>query len=278
MAMNAKQGLAQLATLRRVGRTHGNRGSDDFPSKVLHEVPKVFEDGLAVRRLEALADFIGGLPQFSGRVKTIVANRVHSECEIAGFVLRAGGNGYGIVHFTGDRTDPKQEVLAYYTGWGIICWGWGAYQGMSAVAENGMMGPLQDVLTAEPLRRENLGMSFSSAGPADVADALREFVKCRDAKEAWRKVAAWKRAGEDRPAPAAVAAPAPVSVLPTPKAPKVAQVLAGSLTGREKWKGLLASEDYEGMYELAAKQVQSLEEELKVWRRRLAVAEAGRDE
>lgn len=244
--------------------------SHNWPSRILHEVPQAFEEGLATARLKRLADLIETLgvmdqsrPGWAAG-KVGILGSVHGRNEVLGYLLQSGGQGYGAVCFREGQPD------AYYlTGYGLVCWGWGKGQSMASVAANGHQNALQDVLTAEPVRKQQIPDLFlGDVTGRHVADALRQFVVCRDPHRAW-----WKASGlapEAAPAPVLVPTMTPV---PAPE-PKVVALPGTGLTGNERWRAMMADEDVEGLLALCTEQVERLEGELATWRRRLAAAKA----
>ena len=67
----------------------------------------MMEGGIDKRRLEAMADFIEGLPMAPdrGQAPGPVGNakHVHGSIPCLGYVLRPGGEGYGLVVFDADK-------------------------------------------------------------------------------------------------------------------------------------------------------------------------------
>ena len=266
MTMQIREDRQQMLNRRNGDAAHASRG---WPSKVLHEVPQgAFVDGLSVARLERLAEVVEGLevPDTRraawalGPVANITA--LHGSTEVVGYMLTATGDGYGVVSFK-----PGNVPVYYLTGYGLIAWGYGTGQGMSAVAQNGHVNGLQDVLTAEPVRRQHIpDLALGDVTGRHVADALRQFIACRDAHRAW-----WKASGL---APEAEPAPVREAPAPAPEPKKVVALPGAGLTGKEQWKALMQDEDVEGLLALCTEQVARLEGELGTWRRRLAAAQA----
>lgn len=248
---------------RALNRRNGNpdRGSENWPSKVLHDRGPAPKEGLDEARLVRLADFIETLevmdtshPAWADG-PVAVLNGLHGKQECLGYLLAATGHGLGAVCFREGQPD------AYYlTGYGLVCWGWGTVNGMASVAANGFQNALQDVFTAEPVRRHQIpDLTLADVTSAHVADALRKFVECRDPHRAWWHASGLQpEAAEPDPAPA----------------PKVVALPGAGLTGREQWKGLLLAEDYEALVTLCEGQVARLEADLATWRKRLAAAQA----
>lgn len=260
----------QRALNRRSGSA--DRASEDWPSRVLHDRGPVPKEGLDEARLARLADFIETLevmdtsqPQWAlGPVGDITIP--DSRTEVLGYLLTSGGHGYGAVCFQEDSNRPGY----YMTGYGLVCWGWGTTNGMASVAANGHVNALQDVLTAEPVRTRQIpDLTVEQVTGAHVADALRQFIDCRDAHRAW-----WLASGLK---PGAEAEPAPVKEPPLARQEPEAKVVSlpgTGLTGNERWKHLVVSEEYEALRELCEGQVARLEGELATWRKRLAAAKA----
>ena len=184
---------------RRDMRNGGGRGSEDWPSKVLHEVgPQMEADGLDRRRLHALADFIETLyaaPAPKIR-QEVVGSNVHecpakyvdgrTKCEF--FSLRNGGQaGLGKVYFK-DSPEPQNVVSYALTGYGLICWGWGSENGMRSVALNGRVNEVSRVLAADPALGHEMDWTQGFINAGHVAMALRFFLEGMTPLEAWRKV------------------------------------------------------------------------------------------
>ena len=128
-----------------------------------------------------MAGFIKGLPitwrgdRHPGPVPSI--QKLDGRVDCIGYVLHAGGPGLGLVAYSAPA--PNGAVLGYHlTGYG-----------------------LQAVLTAAPIEQGAVlrGLSLPDVTSAHVAAALRAFVECEDAEEAWREAAG---VPADRPAPA----------------------------------------------------------------------------
>ena len=243
-----------------------DRASADWPSRVLHDIGPRMEFGLDRRRLMALADYIEGLERIApwrpnGKDWTdgpvAVAKFVHGATPVKGFALRGGEEGYGVVEFSGGNAS------AYWlTGYGLVCWGWGAGNGLSHVADMQRIGEVQAVLDARPVTMSKVqGLGITQVRPHHVAMAIREFLDCGNALTAWKRVAA-KHNGQPvgRVAPKTlgevseqvrqpVAAPPPVPPMPRtePVAPK--------LTDGEGWKALVMADDWAGMAEMAEKKM-----------------------
>lgn len=184
---------------RRAMRDGGGRGSENWPSKVLHEVgPQMEADGLDRRRLHALADLIETLyaappPRIR---QEVVGSNIHecpakyvdgrTKCEY--FSLRDGGPaGLGKVYFK-DSPEPQNVVGYALTGYGLICWGWGSENGMRSVALNGRVNEVSRVLAADPACNREIDWTQGFINAGHVAMALRFFLEGMTPKEAWRKV------------------------------------------------------------------------------------------
>ena len=234
--------MAELIRGRFLAMRNGStdRGSADWPSAVLHELAPAMAQGLDKRRLRALASFIEGLE-----------------------LMPEWG------------TSGAPGPLGYYlSGYGLVCWGWGEGKGMNAVADNGYVNRLQDMLTAEPVRlRQVPGLTLWDVTPRHVADAIRQFCESEDAGQAW-----YMASGLREEAPPAQAPSLPVE----PKAPVPVQaaVPAAALTGNEEWKRLIMADDFTGMKALAQKKVAEVAAKMEVleaervrWAKRHKVAE-----
>lgn len=247
-----------------------------WPSSVLHSVSACMEAGLDRRRLMKLADFIEGLsmiPEWGGDAPGPLgdARHVDGRIDCLGYVLRPGGAGYGTVIFNADRQSDSPAGY-YLSGFGLICWGWGAAKGMNAVAASGFVNKLQDVLTAEPVRQGKVpGFRMADVTTAHVADAVRRFVESEEPARAWYMASGLK------PANVPIAEPAPVA----DEAPVAEPVPAAGLTGNEQWKALIVAERFDELRELcearigeAETRVRDAEADLEKWRRRLTAAKA----
>ena len=273
--------LQQRALNQRNGSA--DRASYDWPSKVLHDHGPKPEHGIDKARLLRLADFIETLeivwPRKGAWAPGPVAEAryVDGRTPVIGYMLESGGEGYGL-------TVNVNGVWKYYlTGYGIINWGWGTTGGMGSVAANGYLNTVQDVLTAEPIRREKIPDTWiRTVTTAQVADALRHFVEHPDdgAEKAW-----WFASGR-KPKPAAVPAPSTSEPIPLPsRAPMPPHEAANALTNSEAWKALLIADDYCGMQEMATRKLAGLDKELeridqqrKLWGKRLKLAVAMAEE
>ena len=280
------------------------RDGEAWPSKVLHDVRGCIEGGLNRARLRALADYIEGLrlcrlgdeEDSSGPMPTI--QRTTGSVACIGFVLRAGGPGYGFLQYSAPAPDGK--IVGYrLTGYGLACWAWGESAGMSALASNGHVNGLQAVLAAEPVRRGEVpDLSNWAITTAHVAEAIRAFVECEDAVEAWRTVARAEvpaprpvavehpPARAERPAdrPALVAVPAPAADVDE-EAPVDADE-----ADEERFKTLFVADSFDEAQSLAERKAVELEaeaarlveeadrraEEAATWRKRLAAVRAMR--
>ena len=283
---NVLSSLNQLKGLRiRSTDRHADHEAS-WPSAVLHKVAPRMDEGLDTRRIHAMADFIEELemaPHFRGGVKwasgpTGGIAYISGQTPVRGYVVRdSGQSGMGVV-----VNDPA-ETHYYLTGYGLICWGWGASSGMSSVAQNGLVDQLQDVLTARPVwDRAFPDYTISALTCPDIAQALRELVQCRDAMLAWRKVVEARSAptaGEARSVPSqGQEDPEPVNgaafhVEQAPSIPK-------RLTKAEGWKALQMEERYEDLVALCQgeearlqERMDALEAEMSVWRRRRKAAQ-----
>ena len=233
---------------------------------MLHDRGPAPREGIDAGRLERLADLIEGLEVMDRKQRDWAAGpvdratRVDGRSPVLGYLLDAGGDGFGDVCFPG-----KGETAYYLTGYGLVCWGWGMAAGITSVAANGHANAVQDVLTAEPVRRGEIpDLALAEVTGRHVADAIRQFIEHRDAQQAW-----WLASGLKPEAQAPAARPAQA---PAPKV--VALKGAAALTGAERWKALVLAEDVEGLRALCTGQVARLEGELETWRRRLKAAEA----
>lgn len=169
------------------------RARAGWSSDVLHGIGSAMDRGLDRRRLMALADFIEGLemmPQWGCVLpqQEQVGNVRHVDGRIAclGYVLRPGGAGYGNVLFDSERkSDPPRGY--YLSGYGLVCWAWGAAAGMNAVAGVDHVNKLQDVLTAEPVQRGEVpALCLVEVTTEHVADALRHFIETEEEPaQAW---------------------------------------------------------------------------------------------
>lgn len=260
-----------------------NGGSNDWPSKVLHDVGGCIEGGLNRVRLRALAGFIEDLPlvrrgdEHPGPIPAI--NHLDGRTACIGFVLHAAGDGHGLVSYSAPA--PGGTVRGYYlTGYGLICWGWGTGNGMSSVAGNGHVEALQHVLTAYPIERGTVpNLTLPDVTPAHVAKALRAFVECEDAWQAWREAA-----GEpaERPAPADKPIPTGARQGPNPG--------CGELTEAERFKQLFVADQFDEAEALCERkvadcdrraaeieaQVKRIAEDAATWRKRLNAVQAMR--
>ena len=235
--------LTNMPIERRRAIRMGHAGrSQDWPSKVLHDVPQRMEpDGLDRGRLLALADFIAGLeraPHAEGLaskmgsdVHLCPAKFVDGRTKCEHFSLRDGGpNGFGQLFFKG-RPDP-QNVLGYaLTGYGIVCWGWGRENGMRSVCLNGKVNEVSQVLAADPvLGSKTVSWTHGIITPRHVAQALRRYLDGMTPKEAWEAVKdrPWvvPPSALPKPVEAAKPEPKPVEVVkPAPK-PKPVEVVS----------------------------------------------------
>ena len=260
----------------------GERASYEWHSAVLHDWGRNPVDGVDEDRLLKMADLIETLEvkqyhQARREGVTVgIAKRVHGATPVVGYALHAGGEGYGaVVHRDG-------KVEGYWlTGYGIACWGWGMTNGMAAVAANGSMNAIQDVLSAAPVRDGKIPeLTLGDVTTAHVADAIRQYVRCRDAVKAWYMASGLRNV---QPTPKAQPAPA---AKPEPKAVKVEPGTAlsmgvGSTTAVEQFKTHMVKDEWAAAVELAQGKVQDIESkiealraELGTWRRRLASAQA----
>lgn len=263
--------LAKLKDLK-VGTARGNEGT--WPSSVLHELNQRMEDGLDARRLLALADLIEPLPMaplMRGIGKhwangpIVAARYMDGRTPVIGYVLRESTEkGFGLVEFE----EGKNTGAAGYwlTGYGLVCWGWGEQMGMAAVAGNGMVQQLQQVLTADPIwQRKFTDLTISKVTPVLIAQALRHFVQCRDATIAWGRVANEQDVAGNAPKVTPITGTTVVE-RPQPKA---------KLTGGEEWRTLMMTERYADLVTLCEKREADIQEridkllaEQKVWGKR----------
>lgn len=262
------------------------RDGEPWPSKVLHDVRGCIEGGLNRARLRALAERIEGLPlcrfgdKGTGPMPAI--QRVDGRVACIGFALRAGGQGYGFVEYSAPA--PHGEIVGYrLTGYGLCCWAWGESAGMSALASNGHVNGLQAVLTAEPVKRGEVpDLSSWAVTPSHVAGAIRAFVECEDAVEAWRTVA---REAVVAPArrPVLEVVPRPREAPPADRPARVpapeADVDAG--TDEERFKALFVADRFDDADSLCERRAGDLEaeaarlaDEAATWRKRLAAVRA----
>ncbi len=244
----------RLAALRR-GST--DRGDTTWPSAFLHEIGPSMEDGIDKRRLAAIADFIEGLPMGPERGELApgplgTATGVDGRFECFGFVLRPGREGLGTVcfHPHEPHEERRRDPQGYYlSGFGLVCWAWGASQGMSAVADNDHAVRMHDVFIAEPVREEHVpGFTLSDVTPRHVADAIRRFIDCEDAALAWRS--AFGLNPEEASEPPAVEPPKPVPARG-----------GATLTLNDTWERLFAADRYGDMRDLSDRRVGELEAE-----------------
>ena len=248
----------------------------NWPSDRLHSISQHMEQGLDVRRLMALADVIEALPlaRFNRGYGWMATRMVDGRTPVEGYELRGGGpDGLGSVHFE----KGKAGALAYkLTGYGLVCWAWGQSMGMAAVADNGLVNMVHQVLTAEPVHAgvtKEDGLGLSGLTTKHVADAVRAFCALRSAKDAWLQVA--RECDPMRGTP--------VNGTPVPKvappAPKVVQV-EESLSAHETWKQHLVKDEWAEAQALAEKKVADVEKridtlrsELTTWQKRAQAAE-----
>ena len=262
--------LSKLADLK-IGVKRTNQ--EAWASGELHGINPLMEDGLDRRRVHALADVIEALPVmaplFSSKPWTdgpiVQARFVDGRLPVKGYILRDGSSsGLGVVQFgKGQGSDAEGY---YLSGYGIICWAWGMQMGMAAVAGNGLVNELQQVLTAEPVMQRELGSyTITKVTLPHIAQALRAFCETRDAKAAWQRVAdthmSMPEAGEAKIEPKAEPAPAP-------------------LTKREHWKMLMHEERYQELIELCQeeeaalnKRIDALCADVGEWQKRRKAAE-----
>lgn len=217
-------------------------------------------DGLNRGRLRALADAIEGLPASDwpegdglGPVGTM--NFVRQAEPPTHFTLRAGGQGLGVLRFAG--AGEAEIVARAVTGYGLVCWAFGKYAGLGAVASDGRVREVEQVLNAAPVIDGKCGVRLR-IGPRHVAEAVRAYCRCVDPEKAWREVVgahAQARPAEPEPEPA-----------PEPKRPAPAEPAPDA-----RWRVLLSQERWAEAAALAEEQVAAL----RVWERRLRVARAG---
>ena len=265
--------LHKLADLK-VGMKRTNQ--DNWESGAMHSINPRMENGLDTRRLLALANVIQDLPLAPLRGTgghdwadgpVVAARFIHGDTPVKGYILRdATERGFGLVEF---ESHKSSGINGYWlTGYGLCCWAWGEQMGMAAVAGNGMVAQLQAVLTAEPVwQRTFREYTISKVKPEHIAEALRRFVDCRDAVDAWRQVAAVY--GGVLP----VVSTPPKSPLEVKAAPEPVTVET-RMTGTEVWKTRFTMGDYAGAAETARRKVEELETQMVDWRKKLAAAEA----
>ena len=262
--------LSKLADLK-IGVKRTNQ--EAWASGELHGINPLMEDGLDRRRVHALADVIEALPVmaplFSSKPWTdgpiVQARFVDGRLPVKGYILRDGSSsGLGVVQFgKGQGSDAEGY---YLSGYGIICWAWGMQMGMAAVAGNGLVNELQQVLTAEPVMQRELGSyTITKVTLPHIAQALRAFCETRDAKAAWQRVANADMVEHPELVPKVEAKPEPE--------PKPA------LTRREHWKMLMHEERYQELLihceneaERLRKQIEALEAERHQWAKRATAA------
>ena len=260
----------ELAKLKGLKVGTARTSQESWHSDVLHKVNQQMEDGLDARRLHALADFIEGL-RLAPILRTkgwaegplMQTSYVHGATPVKGYLLRASGDkGLGLVEFEAGQTGA---VGYWLSGYGVICWGWGEAMGMAAVAGNGMVNQLQQVLTAEPVwERKFSDYTITKVTTAHVAQAIRYFIECQDAVVAWGKVADEQDVAGDAPRNVTPMTGTTVRELPKPK-----------LTGGEQWKTLMMAERYGELVTLCEGEERKLQEridtllaEQKTWAKR----------
>ena len=260
----------------------GERASYDWPSAVLHDWGRSPVEGIDEARLLKMADLIETLEvkQYHQAeregVSVGVAKHVDGKLPVLGFTLHSGGNGYGATVYRSKKLEGF-----WLTGYGLACWAWGESQGMAALAANGSVNAVQDVLSAQPVRGNAIpGFSLGDVTSRHVADAIRQFVRCRDASKAWYLASGLKNVP---PKPVARAVPA---ARPEPKVVKVEPGTAlsmgvGSTTSTEQWKTLMVKDEWAAAAALAQEKVADIEAkidalraELGVWKKREISAQA----
>ena len=270
-----------MAVMHLARNGNADRARAGWPSAVLHGVGAAMDRGLDRRRLAALADFIEGLemmPEWGGEAPGPLgdARFVDGQIECLGFVLRAGGAGYGTVLFHGDRQSDSPKGY-YLSGYGLVCWGWGTTVGMNAVADTGYVNKVQAVLTAEPVRNGEVpGFRLHEVTTAHVADAIRQFIESEEPGSAWYMAAGMKR---EIPNPIEPAGPAPATV--EASATEEPAPADSGLTSNEQWKALLIDERFDELRALCEGRIRDFDTRIResetaraLWRRRLAAVNA----
>ena len=269
----AVKGVAHVDRNRALNRRNGStdRDSADWPSKVLHDVGPRMEFGIDRRRLAALADFVEaleriapisrprGTPWTDGPVAP--AKFVVGQVPVKGFMLQEEGHaGMGLVEFNG-----QGEAEGYWlTGFGLVCWGWGAEKGMANVAEPTRCHELTRLFTAQPVRKGLVaGYAWTQITTKDVAAAIREYLESGDVVGAWRTVGR-------RHVPEPKAKVAPVAAKPVREPSRV-----------EAWKAAVVDEEYDTAEGIALAALEGIEEKLALlaeqkaaWSKRLEVVGA----
>lgn len=217
-------------------------------------------DGLNVERLQALAGAIEGLPasdwhEGDGLGPVGQMGYVRQAEPPTHFTLRAGGQGLGVLRFA--RAGDGEVAARAVTGYGLACWAWGKYAGLAAVASNGRVRDVEQVLNAAPVIDGKCGPRLRIE-PHHVAEAVRAYLRCLDPVAAWAEVVGAH--AQERPA-----APEPEPA-PEPKPPAPAEQPPDA-----RWRVLLSQERWAEAAALAEEQVAAL----RVWERRLRVARAG---
>ena len=249
----------------------------DWPSAVLHGITMRMENGLDVRRINALADFIAGLDRMAPIMRTsrdwadgpvMAAKWIHGTTPVKGYVLRAHDeNGYGMVEYS--RTGVNVIHGYWLSGFGLCCWGWGERMGISALVNANFANGLHQVLTAEPVWQRKFGedLTITQVTCKHVAAALRCFCTDRDADIAWGKVANGQRQVEPVNGTAKREVAKPASLRQT--------------TVPERWKQLQMEDRHEEAANLAksqadqlGKKIDELRAEREQWLKRQASAEA----
>lgn len=292
-ASHIKRGMrAQLASVVKdmPSREVYRRTKEGWGSSKLHDIGPKMSGGLAVRRLRAMADFLEEVDFVAPTVRVKgrdwapgpVANigLVNGQHECRGYMLTAGGDGLGMSCFpsTGDAR------FYYLTGYGIACWAWGQTNGMAALCEREHTGLLDEVLTADPVRRHLIdGLEANNVRGGHVAAAIRYFLNEYKTDGGQVALNAWRHAagitlppreepqGEDTPQ--------------EPVQDAVEAPLAPVATESEEWKGLMLNERYSELVALCEgkeAKLQGLIDDLlarqRVWSKRRRSAQVMLDE
>ena len=252
---------------------------EHWPSARLHDVAsKKAGKPIDERRLLTMAGFIEGLGEMA---PTHSANKhwapgplvnlkqVQGSRPVLGYALTGGGDrGIGMECI---RSDGKGTQY-YLTGFGVMCWAWGQSNGLESCADFEMHTALDNVLTAEPVRRHRvhgaLDLDLNTINTMHVAAAIRYFVERY--KEADVDVKAWEHALATvrlpDPAPKAAASEQPAEVVPMP-----AKV---SYAPDARFRVLMSQERLEDAKALCEEVLAGF----KTWQRRLRMVEAGLEE
>ena len=267
------------------------RSKDGWSSSKLHDIGPKMTGGLNVRRLRAMADFLEELDFVAPVVRPkdrhwapgpVSGIRfVNGKRECRGYMLTAGGDGLGVDCFPGVVGEGRH---CYLTGYGVACWAWGQTNGMLALCEREHVTDLDDVLTAEPVRKHLIdGLDASSLRGGHVAAAIRYYLNeyktdgSHVALKAWQHAAGIVLPEREEPQMDDTPQEAAQDAVEAPQAPTVTKV--------EEWKGLMLNERYGELVALCGGQEARLQEridallaEQKVWTRRRRSAEVMLDE